>query len=458
MSIEQVQQLGVLYFCIISVNLMISALMWRGMRTRLHRDLALFWVSFLIWILIMAAGSPSPSYVLRVVTFMAGFPTTLLLARILATLCGIRLPYRSFGAAFGLAIPLTAVLWMLRAPSYVLAFPACVAVALPALYAGSVALGARRGQVSATLLGFAVTLIVMGLHCLDYAFAYAHPATTVVGVLAGLVIFFAISAFAPAAILEVVNHEKSRLELEMRYREAMAQSAKMVALGEFASGIAHEINTPLTVILFHAARLARTLKEDPANVSLLVEGSSKIEGMATRIAKVIRGLRSFSRDAEKDPFESVSVRTVIQDTMQLCADRLRREGVRIEESYEPEDLKIECRPTQLSQVILNLVNNALDELQSRPEKWIRFEARSLDSDAEITLTDSGPGIPAAVRDKMFQPFFTTKEIGKGTGLGLSISKGLVESHHGSLRLDPDSQRTRFVIRVPKRQLATASPP
>src|SRR5262249_54178985 len=135
----------------------------------------------------------------------------------------------------------------------------------------------------------------------------------------------------------------------------------------------------------------------------------------------------------------------------LCSERLRRNSIQLKIQHGSPNLKIECRSTEISQVLLNLLNNALDAVQPLDQKWISIDVADAGNDVEIAVTDSGPGIPAHLRDKIAQPFFTTKEIGKGTGLGLSISRGIAEAHHGGLFLDPVCANTRFIVCLPKRQ-------
>jgi signal transduction histidine kinase len=101
--------------------------------------------------------------------------------------------------------------------------------------------------------------------------------------------------------------------------------------------------------------------------------------------------------------------------------------------------------------LLNLIGNSFDAVQELPEKWIKVNICDLGKEVEISVTDSGLGIPEAIREKITQPFFTTKEIGKGTGLGLSISRGIVESHNGRLFVDATCANTRIVVVLPKLQ-------
>lgn len=106
---------------------------------------------------------------------------------------------------------------------------------------------------------------------------------------------------------------------------------------------------------------------------------------------------------------------------------------------------------QISQVLLNLINNAADAIADLPEKKITLKIKKVTHFVEISVVDSGLGIDPAIAEKMMQPFFTTKEVGKGTGLGLSISKGIVEKHKGFISFDFNAKNTTFVISLPKAQ-------
>ena len=226
-------------------------------------------------------------------------------------------------------------------------------------------------------------------------------------------------------------------------QEKMVTSARLASLGEMAAGIAHEINNPLTIIGAHAATVRRELGPDQAGA---VKKLETIERTVQRIAKIIRGLRSFSRETPHDQRAKVSVRALIDETLSFCAERFRNADIDLEVSID-EDIFVFGQEHQLSQVLLNLLNNAFDASADAEVKKVKITAEQKDGTVEICVTDSGSGVPAELREKIMQPFFTTKEVGQGLGLGLSISQGIIASHGGQLSLDPNSQQTRFIIRL-----------
>jgi two-component system sensor histidine kinase DctS len=227
----------------------------------------------------------------------------------------------------------------------------------------------------------------------------------------------------------------------------------MASLGEMAGGIAHEINNPLTVISGNAELIkVLVLSGQPtaATLAALVRYAEKIEETAHRVAKIVRGLRFFAGEVDSGAFEMVKVSAIIDDTLAFCQARLASRSIVIKITAYPPGLALECRPTQLSQILLNLLNNAHDAIINQSNRWIRIEIADLGDELEIAVVDSGSGIPEAVRDKLMQPFFTTKQTGKGMGLGLSIVAGLVEAHGGTITIDSTHPNTRFVVRLPKR--------
>lgn len=232
-------------------------------------------------------------------------------------------------------------------------------------------------------------------------------------------------------------------------RMKMMSSSKMSALGEMAAGVAHEINNPLAIIKGNAQLMKRNIQRGAIDPNQMTEMLDRLVDTVGRIAKIISGLRAFSREGNHDKFELASVAAIVQGTFDFCQTRFSNSGVELKAGEIPADAQIRCRSVQISQVLLNLLNNAFDAVMPQENRWVRVDYHDKGERVQITVTDSGIGIPEAIREKIMEPFFTTKEVGKGTGLGLSLSKGLVEAHHGQLFLDTESPNTRFIIELPK---------
>lgn len=227
------------------------------------------------------------------------------------------------------------------------------------------------------------------------------------------------------------------------------ESSRLASLGEMAGGIAHEINTPLAVIQLRTSQSRRIIdKAEFEGKEKIAEFLKSIETVTSHISKIVLGLRNFSRNSDEDPMISTNIKDVVETVYTLCSERFKSAGVELRNVGDKNE-KISCRPSQISQVILNLVNNSFFAVAESSERWVEIEVLKVENQmVQICILDSGPGIPKNIQEKIFNPFFTTKSVGAGTGLGLSISKGIVENHGGKLWLDTTSKHTKFIIELP----------
>jgi C4-dicarboxylate-specific signal transduction histidine kinase len=252
------------------------------------------------------------------------------------------------------------------------------------------------------------------------------------------------------ALLAWILRRNEKAEAALRQAEAkMHHSAKISALGEMSGGVAHEINNPLATISLLAEQVRESLEEGGENKAFALAGLAKISSTVKRIGAIVQALRSFSRDGSHDRLEDVAAQDLLDSTLCLCQEKFKLRGVQVRVHVASSALTIHCQQVPLSQVLLNLFNNAFDAIEAAPEKWIEVSASS-DATGSVILrvSNSGPRIPDPLLERLFTPFFTTKEIGKGTGLGLSIAKGIVESHKGRIYVDRSSAHTSFVVEIP----------
>jgi signal transduction histidine kinase len=242
-----------------------------------------------------------------------------------------------------------------------------------------------------------------------------------------------------------IEERKKAQEATMAFQEKMMSSSKWITLGEMAAGIAHEINNPLMVIKGNAQIIRKRQLQEEVSPYL-----QKIEKTVDRIYEIVIALKKISRNSSLDPFQSTSLKELLDESISLCNDKIKFSECSISITCS-KDLFIECHYTEISQVILNFINNSIDAISESKEKWIKIEAKEAHGFIKLSITDSGQGLSDTARRKIFEPFFTTKEIGKGTGLGMSISKEIIEQHHGSVFINDQSSNTQFVISLPIKQ-------
>ncbi len=248
---------------------------------------------------------------------------------------------------------------------------------------------------------------------------------------------------------EQVRHMVDLRTKELKEAQAtIFHSAKLSALGKMAAGVAHEINNPLSVVRAGVEEIDYLISSSTINREECHSMVAKIETMVVRISKIIAGLKSFAREGAQDPMVATSLQTLVDSTLELCQERMKRHHIDLVIENTP-NIFVSCRPSQIAQVLVNLLNNSCDAVTDmRQPRWIRLGFSLESKFLVVSVSDSGPGIPKDIQEQIMHPFFTTKPVGVGTGLGLSISKGLVESHGGKLYLKTEATHTTFCIEIP----------
>ena len=241
---------------------------------------------------------------------------------------------------------------------------------------------------------------------------------------------------------------KVRQELNVQTAKAL-YSSKLASLGEMAGGIAHEVNNPLMIVQASLDEILVLInKPTPPTPEVLATTLQRGLKAINRVAKIISSLLHFSRQADDDPMEITSLQGIVDETLELCRARFKSANIELVVQPGP-DAMVRCRPTQISQVLLNLLNNAFDAAAESPgSKSVTIAHAQSDRTVQIHVTNSGTRISDDVAARMFEPFFTTKPPGQGTGLGLSISQGIILSHGGRIYMDPSVPETRISIELP----------
>jgi PAS domain S-box-containing protein len=247
------------------------------------------------------------------------------------------------------------------------------------------------------------------------------------------------------AIDRSILYEETRQAYDnlRRTQEQLLHSEKMAAVGQLISGVAHELNNPLTAILGYSQLLTASEEIGPQGI----EYADKLYKQAQRTHRIVQNLLSFSRQ-HKPERASVQLNQIVVDTLALRDYDLRMKNVRVHMELAPQLPVTSADPHQLQQVFLNMVNNAVDamlESSSDGDLWVRTEVKG--DRLAVEFTDSGPGVREPSR--VFDPFYTTKPVGKGTGLGLSICYGIVTEHGGTISVrNVQPHGASFTVELP----------
>jgi signal transduction histidine kinase/ActR/RegA family two-component response regulator len=258
--------------------------------------------------------------------------------------------------------------------------------------------------------------------------------------------------------------EKSLQELQ-RTQAKLIQSEKLAAVGQLTSGVAHELNNPLTAIIGYAQILEAGDLPAPVKNDL-----ARITEQAQRSARIVENLLTFSRQHKPDRLP-VDVNQLIEDTLQPVEHQLKLADIRVERNLAGDIPLAMGDPYQLQQVWLNLIQNAHQAMHDAHGGGLLRIQTSTTTKGRIRVefSDTGPGIPPEAIQKIFDPFFTTRPVGKGTGLGLSICYGIIQEHQGDIWVETNAQGgSTFVVELPGYEggtrpkdtgvVATTSPP
>lgn len=238
---------------------------------------------------------------------------------------------------------------------------------------------------------------------------------------------------------------------ERKALEAMVQRAeRFSAMGRLAAGVVHDLSNPLSIILGYAQNLLET---HPRSEALVEDGLRSISAAAERCRILVRQLMDFSRGGDPRP-EDFDLREVVTQSLDLVASQARTQRVSLSRDLGESALPVRGHRSQVGQIVVNLCVNALDAMPKggRISVTARRHGDGRASTAELRIEDTGPGIPAELLPRLFEPFVTTKAPGKGTGLGLALVSLIAERHGGAVRAEsPRGCGASFTVRLPLRE-------
>lgn len=248
--------------------------------------------------------------------------------------------------------------------------------------------------------------------------------------------------------VDTTELENLNSELEQS-RAQQINIARLTELAELAGGISHEISNPLTIVMAKVSFLQTKLAaiDLGAETEKITESLAKIIHHSNRITKIIKGLKNFSRNDDKELFVKADLKELLDEAFLLTIESIKMKGIQLDMQGFDGGFLVSCRPVQLVQVMVNLLKNSCDALEETRQPEIKIFSESDGQHVKIYFQDNGPGIPEEIQGKIFNPFFTTKPTGKGTGLGLSLSHHIIRQHEGKLFLDLERGSSCFCVQL-----------
>ncbi|MCB9026912.1 MAG: HAMP domain-containing histidine kinase [Bdellovibrionaceae bacterium] len=319
------------------------------------------------------------------------------------------------------------------------------------------------GMVAAATTGYAVSPITFICSIVPIALPFIFrmiyegtPLHYLMSVMVAVFMIFSIAIFKTIHrfSLDSLNfglntqHELQRLTEK---QSELAYTARMATLGELSTNIAHEINNPLAVLKMGINIIQQKINSDFINKPEIQDLCQRLENNILRISETIIVLKAFSVDNKGINFEEIELYKLTKECLDLAKSKFKYHNIDIHLVNPEKEILVYCYPIQIRQVMINLINNAYDALleSHKEKKWIKIQFNENKESTQITITDSGSGIPKDIQNNIFHPFFTTKPGSMGTGLGLAMVSGIIQKHHGRIWVNNNSPNTEFVIEIPK---------
>jgi C4-dicarboxylate-specific signal transduction histidine kinase len=256
-----------------------------------------------------------------------------------------------------------------------------------------------------------------------------------------------------AAANLALRHEivdRQRAESKTQHLAAqLAHAARVSTLGHLTVGLAHEINQPLAAIANYAETCDVLLLQGPVDRPLLQQHIDQVRTAALRAGQIVRRMRNFVRP-QANSAVTVDLHELVREVAELCRAELERANVQLSLDFSADDATVSIDPIQIQQVLVNLIRNAIQAMQTCPDKNRRLtiRTRSDERTIQVAVADCGPGIPVNLYESLFVPFQTTKA--DGLGIGLAICRSILEQHQGSIRAEaPSSQGATFLFLLPR---------
>ena len=251
---------------------------------------------------------------------------------------------------------------------------------------------------------------------------------------------------------DITELNKVRAEQEKERKESAAQiiqASKLATLGEMATSVAHELNQPLSIIRMAAENSRRKMSKENVAVEYLTDKLQRIEEQTARAAAIIDHMRMFGREATEEP-ALIDPRNVVTNALDLMGEQLRLAGIEVVTEFPEDSPCVLGHIIQMEQVVINLLTNARDAMSEKgTASTIILRIFSDPKNIHITSEDTGGGIAQNALTRIFEPFYTTKEMGKGTGLGLSVGYGIIRDMGGTITAENINDGARFTITLPR---------
>lgn len=445
------------YISTVIINVIVALIQYFNDRKKIQKIVILYWLGILISSVASLFIQNLSLIAVTLITSTGVFISQIVLAFFLSEIRKFHIHRMNFIFTYLLSSIATVLLSFMGVDFQFYAPVVILGAISPMLYAIYFSYKKTISPTSIVQKMFTFISLVMSLHYLDWPFFMSYPNLFFTGYAIAFVILYIQSILMPMLTNEkTLQDRNNQLEDEVLLRakqltEAQKQlwdSNKLASIGRMAGGIAHEINNPLTIINMYTDLIHDESLNEQISPREIVQKSKKIQEAIERISHLTDGLRKVAKDHRSMEKNENDLRQVISDTLSFCTDRMKVLNIRFSSNIPDKPMIVFCNSAEISQIILNLLNNAIDAISVLNKRQIILSVTEKDHFYELSVEDSGIIDPAIV-PRIMDPFFSSKPQGHSTGLGLSIGRAIAENHGGKLYLDMNSLHTRFVLELPQ---------
>lgn len=445
------------YLGTVLINIIVVLIQYFNDREKIHKLTLFYWSGILVSSLANMFSANLDILKTTLISPSGTFASQLVLALCLGEIRDVHIKIGKLLGFYLVSMGITLILFFYGQSVAIYSFPIAFGATTPVFYVAYLVLIGGGRPLTLVQKMFLVITLIMSFHYLDWPFFRTHPELFFIGLAVAFALIYVQSILMPMMVNEkVLQMRNEKLEEEVHFRASQVTEAqnqlwssnKLASIGRMAGGVAHEINNPLTIInmcadTMHDEALNGTLKSQE-----VVEKTAKIHESVERISKITTGLRKVAKDHRSMERSENDLGIIISETLAFCKDRMRILDIAFGTDIPSQPMPILCNSAEISQIILNLLNNAIDAISAQHDKSIRLAVVIKNGFYELSVQDSGSVDPSMAL-KIMDPFFSSKPLGQGAGLGLSIGRAIAENHGGRLFLDMKSANTRFVLELPR---------
>lgn len=443
-----------IYVGTLVLNVMIAGALFYVDRNRAHGAIFYFWLGNLPTVFL---NMLIPENDLRVVLLgsVGLMFSTCFLGAFFADIHDVKISFKPLFILYFIGVAGTVILEYFGFSFSIYAYPGLIGSIIPLAFCIIQVLRKKKRPLTTIQKIFVAFAGMLWIHWWDWPIFRQRPDLLLVGFSIAFFIVHVLSIVTPFMGNEnLLQRRNDHLEEEVVTKalqltmaeQKLWESNKLASLGRLAGGVAHEINSPLQAIHLHMDNLSFHDSQKSLNSGVVSETTEKVKNLVQRIAKITQSLRKVARDSQTLEMHESDLVQIAKDAITLCEERVKNLMIQFTTDM-PEKLPLLCNPIEISQVILNLLNNAIDAVENIEERRIHLSIKVAQNLIQLSVEDSG-FLDRTLANRVMDPFFTTKAVGKGMGLGLSIAKSIAESHQGQLSIDLESPKTRFVLELP----------